>query len=199
MPEYLESAPKSWKCRLVLAAVPRDGAPYEDESTLPFDRAVSYWDQIYQPLSDLNVRVTAFRSEGRVVAEVSVETEVEAPCARCRCGRIPWDSVRNVCELHSSFEKMRSRKETLFERSLQLRNAGTRRSRAPAGTAHFEPSGHGQGLPVARTTGRVASFFFRNFVSVRASFLASPGSFSDKSRVSPMSSLRSKSIVLPSS
>ena len=70
MPEYLESAPKSWKCRLVLAAVPRDGAPYEDEFTLPFDRAVSYWDQIYQPLSDLNVRVTAFRSEGRVVAEV---------------------------------------------------------------------------------------------------------------------------------
>ena len=83
MPEYLESAPKSWKCRLVLAAVPRDGAPYEDEFTLPFDRAVSYWDQIYQPLSDENLRVTAFTSEGRVVAEVSVETEVEAPCARC--------------------------------------------------------------------------------------------------------------------
>lgn len=67
----------------MLAAVPRDGAPYEDEFSLPFDRAVSYWDQIYQPLSDLNVRVTAFRSEGRVVVEVSVETEVEAPCARC--------------------------------------------------------------------------------------------------------------------
>ena len=83
MPEYLESAPNSWKCRLVLAAVPRDGAPYEDEFALPFDRAVSYWDQIYRPLSDLSVKVTAFRSEGRVVAEVSVETEVEAPCARC--------------------------------------------------------------------------------------------------------------------
>ena len=94
MSEYLESAPRSWKCRLVLAAVPRDGAPYEDKFVLPFDIAVSYWDQIYKPHSDIRVRVTAFRSEGRVVAEVSVETEVEAPCARClepAKGRIKGD------------------------------------------------------------------------------------------------------------
>ncbi|OUO95026.1 DUF177 domain-containing protein [Cloacibacillus sp. An23] len=83
MPEYLTSAPNNWKCRLVLAAVPRDGSPYEDEFTLPLDRPIDYWDQIYTPLSELKVRVTAFRSEGRVVAEVAVETEVEAPCARC--------------------------------------------------------------------------------------------------------------------
>lgn len=83
MSEYLESAPKSWKCRLVLSAVPRDGTPYEDEFVLPFDIAVNYWNQIYRPMSGLAVKITAFRTEGRVAAEVSVDTEVEAPCARC--------------------------------------------------------------------------------------------------------------------
>ena len=67
----------------MLAAVPHDGSPYEDEFSLPFDMAVDYWDQIYRPLSDLSVKVTAFRSEGRIVAEIVAATEVEAPCARC--------------------------------------------------------------------------------------------------------------------
>lgn len=83
MSEYLKSAPKSWKCRLVLSSVPHDGTLYEDSFTLPFERPVDYWDQIYSPMSDLSVRVTAFRNDGRIVVEIAIETEVEAPCARC--------------------------------------------------------------------------------------------------------------------
>ena len=83
MEKYLEEAPKSWKYRLVLAAVPKDGAPYEDSFSVHIDRPVSYWDQIYTFLSDPQVRVEAYRSEGRVLVTVSLRTEVSVPCARC--------------------------------------------------------------------------------------------------------------------
>lgn len=83
MEKYLEEAPKSWKYRLVLAAVPKDGAPYEDSFSVHIDRPVSYWDQIYTFLSDPQVRVDAYRSEGRVLVTVSLRTEVSVPCARC--------------------------------------------------------------------------------------------------------------------
>ncbi len=82
MEKYLEEAPKSWKYRLVLAAVPKDGAPYEDSFSVHIDRPVSYWDQIYTFLSDPQVRVEAYRSEGRVLVTVSLRTEVSVPCAR---------------------------------------------------------------------------------------------------------------------
>lgn len=83
MEKYLEAAPKSWKHRLVLSAVPKDGAPYEDSFSVHLDRPVSYWDQIYTLLSDPLVKVEACRSEGRVVVIVSLRTEVGVPCARC--------------------------------------------------------------------------------------------------------------------
>ena len=67
----------------MLAAVPRDGSLYVDEFSLPVRGGIDYWDQIYSPLSDLSVKVTAFRNEGRIVAEIAVEVEIEAPCARC--------------------------------------------------------------------------------------------------------------------
>ena len=79
MEKYLEEAPKSWKYRLVLAAVPKDGAPYEDSFSVHIDRPVSYWDQIYTFLSDPQVRVDAYRSEGRVLVTVSLRTEVSVP------------------------------------------------------------------------------------------------------------------------
>ncbi|MDO4561227.1 MAG: DUF177 domain-containing protein [bacterium] len=83
MTAYLEEAPKSWKNRLVLSAVPKDGAPYEDSFSVHVDRPVSYWDQIYTLLSDPQVRVEAYRSEGRVIVVVALRTEVCVPCARC--------------------------------------------------------------------------------------------------------------------
>ncbi|MDO5115274.1 MAG: DUF177 domain-containing protein [Synergistaceae bacterium] len=83
MESYLISAPENWKCRLVLSAVPKDGAPYTDKFTVPVDRPVSYWDQIYTLLSDPEVYVEAFRSEGRIVAAISLRARVSAPCARC--------------------------------------------------------------------------------------------------------------------
>lgn len=83
MDKYLEAAPAYWKKRLVLNAVPKDGSPYEDEFSLSIDRPVSYWGQIYTILSDLSVEVEAFRSEGRILASVSLRTRVSVPCSRC--------------------------------------------------------------------------------------------------------------------
>lgn len=67
----------------MLAAVPKDGSPYEDMFELKTDRPVSYWDQIYTLFGALKVEVAAFRSEGRIVAVISLRTKAGAPCARC--------------------------------------------------------------------------------------------------------------------
>ena len=75
MPEYLESAPKSWKCRLVLAAVPRDGAPYEDEFTLPFDRAVKESQVEGLLLQQLPGLLAVVGRYGQVAAGVQFKTE----------------------------------------------------------------------------------------------------------------------------
>lgn len=83
MKEYLEEAPQSWNRRLVLAAIPKDGTPYEDEFSVHLDRPVSYWDQIYTFLSDPIIEIEAFRSEGRVIVNVSLRAQVSVPCARC--------------------------------------------------------------------------------------------------------------------
>lgn len=83
MEKYLDSAPSSWKKRLVLAAVPKDGSPYEDSFTVSLGKPVSYWDQIYTVLKDPEVSVEAFRSEGRIIASVSLSARVSVPCARC--------------------------------------------------------------------------------------------------------------------
>ncbi len=83
MTPYLEEAPQSWRRRLVLSAVPKDGAPYEESFSVRADRPVSYWDQIYTLLSDPLVRVEACRSEGRVIVVIALRTEVGVPCARC--------------------------------------------------------------------------------------------------------------------
>ena len=83
MTPYLEEAPQSWKKRLVLSAVPKDGAPYEESLSVRADRPVSYWDQIYTLLSDPLVQVEACRLEGRVIVVVALRTEVGVACARC--------------------------------------------------------------------------------------------------------------------
>lgn len=83
MTPYLEEAPQSWRRRLVLSAVPKDGAPYEESFSVRADRPVSYWNQIYTLLSDPLVRVEACRSEGRVIVVIALRTEVGVPCARC--------------------------------------------------------------------------------------------------------------------
>lgn len=67
----------------MLAAVPKDGSPYEDMFELETDKPVSYWDQIYTLFGALKVKVEAFRSEGRIVAVISLRTKAGAPCARC--------------------------------------------------------------------------------------------------------------------
>ena len=83
MQEFLEEAPSHWKHRLVLPAVPKNGEPYEDEFSVKLDKPVSYWSQLYTLKSPLDVRVEAFRSEGRVLAAISISAKAEVPCARC--------------------------------------------------------------------------------------------------------------------
>ena len=83
MKEYLEEAPQSWSERLVLSAVPKDGTLYSDGFALSAGLPVSYWGQLYTLLSDMDVKVRAYRSEGRVILTVAAEAEVSAPCARC--------------------------------------------------------------------------------------------------------------------
>ena len=81
--DYLTEAPEYWKRRLVLAAVPKDGEPYEDEFELKLDRPVSYWRQLYTFTTPLSVKVEAFRSEGRILADISVKAGAWVPCSRC--------------------------------------------------------------------------------------------------------------------
>lgn len=83
MEKYLEQAPASWKYKLILPAVPKDGSPYEDSFAVSVERPVSYWDQIYTILSDPEVEVEAFCSDGRIIASVSLRTRVAVPCSRC--------------------------------------------------------------------------------------------------------------------
>ena len=83
MEQYLESVPNNWKRRLVLSAVPKDGTLYEDEFSVTADRPVSYWGQIYTLTSPLLATIRVFRTEGRILADISVSGNASVPCARC--------------------------------------------------------------------------------------------------------------------
>jgi len=83
MTEFLEAAPISWKHRLVLSAVPKDGTPYCEGLSFPVEKPVSYWNQLYDFSSPLNVDIEACRVEGRLLVVVSLESAAVVPCSRC--------------------------------------------------------------------------------------------------------------------
>lgn len=83
MTKFLESAPSDWKRPLVISAVPRDGEPYLDSFSLDAGLPVNYWSQIYRFKKPIDVKVEAYRTEGRILTEISVNTEAEVPCSRC--------------------------------------------------------------------------------------------------------------------
>ncbi len=83
MEKYLEQAPSSWKYKLILPAVPKDGSPYEDSFTVSVDEPVSYWDQIYTITSAPKVDIEAFFSDGRIVVSINLAAGVSIPCSRC--------------------------------------------------------------------------------------------------------------------
>lgn len=83
MREYLVEAPLSWKRPLVLAAVSKNGTPYDESFQLACDRPISYWGQLYTALGALDAHVGACRSEGRIVVTTELSARVSVPCSRC--------------------------------------------------------------------------------------------------------------------
>ena len=82
-PEFIEAVPQYWKYRLVLAAVPKDGTPFEDSFSVELERPLYYWAQVYTFASPLGVKVEACRAEGSLLISVSVDSEAQVPCSRC--------------------------------------------------------------------------------------------------------------------
>lgn len=80
---YLETVPNSWSRKLILAAVPKDGTAYEDSFVIEEDKPVSYWGQLYNFLTPIDVSVKVYRAEGNLYTDISVSGKVGAPCSRC--------------------------------------------------------------------------------------------------------------------
>ena len=83
MAKFLESAPSNWKHPLVISAVPRDGEPYNDDFNLTVELPISYWSQIYSFKEPIEVKVEAYRTEGRILTEIYIKSAANVPCSRC--------------------------------------------------------------------------------------------------------------------
>lgn len=79
----LKSRPSDWNIRLILPSVPHDGTNYTDDFALSLAAPVLYYGQEYKLISPLSVQVKAVRSGDRIITSVSIEAEIETPCARC--------------------------------------------------------------------------------------------------------------------
>ncbi|MDD4159979.1 MAG: DUF177 domain-containing protein [Synergistaceae bacterium] len=83
MAEFIKAAPKSWHHRLIIPAIPKDGMPYTESFSLSADRKINYWEQLYLLTDPLQVKVEAYRAEGRIIAVISISGSVTVPCSRC--------------------------------------------------------------------------------------------------------------------
>jgi len=83
MSTFLESAPNNWHYHLVVASVPKDGSPFTDNFLLSVERPLNYWSQIYTFTAPVKVYIEVSRSDGRLVASISVSGETIIPCSRC--------------------------------------------------------------------------------------------------------------------
>lgn len=83
MSDCLKSSPKSWHAVLVLSAVPKDGSVYRDSFYMTLDKPVAYWQQEYEFAEPLFVVVEAYRTGGRLLAEISLDAKAVVPCSRC--------------------------------------------------------------------------------------------------------------------
>lgn len=81
--KYLEAVPKNWKRTLILPAVSKDGTVYEDAFLIEEKTPVSYWGQLYEFLSPLEVKIKAYRTETNLCADITVSGKAGTPCARC--------------------------------------------------------------------------------------------------------------------
>lgn len=83
MAEHIEAVPNSWHHRLVIPAVPKDGTPFTESFFVSADRKISYWGQLYSVEGPLEVKVEAYRTEGRIITSISVSGRLNVPCSRC--------------------------------------------------------------------------------------------------------------------
>lgn len=83
MSDFVESAPENWSCPLNFSSVPKDGSPVGLECTLELEAPVRHWGLVYTFAEPLSVSVSAYYSDGRVVADISLSARGSVPCARC--------------------------------------------------------------------------------------------------------------------
>ena len=79
----LETVPSSWSRKLILSAVPKDGTAYVDNFCINETKPVSYWGQLYNFLSPIDVTIKVYRAEGKLYTDIAAFGKIGTPCARC--------------------------------------------------------------------------------------------------------------------
>lgn len=114
MPQYVDSAPGSWKYKFFVSHVPKDGAPFEEAFTLSLDKPIRHWGQVYAFRTPISASVRAERVEGRIAVTISLRADAEVPCSRCLepAGVAIIGELRYLYSLHAREDVEAQREKT---------------------------------------------------------------------------------------